>query len=114
MSPAAVRTLREAVPLCQRRRPQVQVRPGALYFGGGGLGLEGGLDRLAGQFAGGGDGEGLDAGEDVAVGGRLSSRLQLLGQEQGLLQEQGLQGRLGVEGRALGHSGSSSAWAALR
>jgi predicted cupin superfamily sugar epimerase len=81
-----------------------------LFFGGRGLGLQGGLDGLAGQLAGGGDGEGLDAGEDQAVGCGVGGLLQLLGQEQGLLEEQGLQGGLGVEGGALGHGSSLKAW----
>ena len=110
-SPAAVRTLRPARPLCHRRAGRRgSGGPAPLFFGGLGLGLQGGLDGLAGQFAGGGDGEGLDAGQDLAVGGGVGGGLQLLGEQEGLLDEQGLQGRLGVEGGALGHGGSSRAW----
>jgi hypothetical protein len=78
--------------LGQRRLPQpVQVRAGApFFFDRLGLGLEGGLDGLAGEFAGGGDGQGLDASEDLAIRGRLRGLLQLAGQEHGLLQDQGL------------------------
>src|SRR5262249_30255740 len=72
-----------------------------------GLGLEGGLDRLAGQFAGGGDGQGLDLGENLTVGGAVGRGLQLLGEQQRLLQEQGLQRGLGMGGSARGHGSSS-------
>jgi len=54
---------------------------GPLFFGPLGLGLERGLHGLAGQFPGGGDGQGLDAGEDLAVGGIVGGLLQLSGQE---------------------------------
>jgi hypothetical protein len=52
-----------------------------------GLGLQGGLDGLASQFASGGDGQSLDAGEDLAVGCGVGGLLQLLGEQQGLLNE---------------------------
>ena len=79
---------------------------GPLFFGPLGLGLEGGLHGLAGEFLGGGDGEGLDTADDLAVGGVIGGLLQLLGQEQGSLQYEGLEGRLGSES-ALSHGGSS-------
>jgi hypothetical protein len=61
--------------------------PAPLFFGRFGLRLQGGLDGLAGQFAGSGDGEGLDASEDLSVGGGVGGLLQLLGKQQGLLEE---------------------------
>src|SRR5262249_60440641 len=67
-------------------------------------GLEGGMDGLGGELAGGGDGQGLHPLEDLAVGGGVGGLLELAGQEQGLLQEQGFQGR-GCRKGARGHGG---------
>jgi len=83
-----------------------QVRPGALFFGRGGPGLERRLDGPAGQLPAGRDGGGLDGGEHPAVGRGVGGLLQLPGEQEGQLDEQGLQGRVGVEGAA-GHGGSS-------
>jgi hypothetical protein len=60
------------------------------------------LDGLAGQLAGGGDSQGLDLGEDVAVGGGVGGLLQLPGEQECLLDEEGLEGGLSAEG-ALAH-----------
>ena len=84
--------------------------PAPLFFGRLGLGLEGGLDGLAGEFAGGGDGQGLDARQNLAVGGGAGGGLQLLGQQERLLKEQGLERGVGVEGSARGQGGSSKGW----
>jgi hypothetical protein len=70
------------------------------------LRLQGGLDGLAGKFAGGRDGEGLDLGKDLTVGGLVGSLLQLPGEQERLLDDEGLEGALGPEG-AWGHGGSS-------
>jgi hypothetical protein len=64
------------------------VRPGTLFFGRLGLGLQGRFDRPAGEFAGGGDGQGLDAREDLAVRGGIGGGLQLLGEQQHLLDQE--------------------------
>jgi hypothetical protein len=45
-----------------------------------GLGLEGGLDGLTGEFLSGVDGGGLDAGEDLSVGSLVGGAFELLGQ----------------------------------
>jgi hypothetical protein len=50
-----------------------------LFFGRWGLGLEGGLNGLPGEFACGGDGQGLDPGQDLAIGSVVGGLLQLLG-----------------------------------
>src|SRR6185437_1582394 len=76
-----------------------------LFFGRRGLGLQGGLHGPAGEFAGGGDGQGLDAGQDLAVRGVVGGLLQLLGEQQRLLDQQRLQGGLGSK-RARVHGGS--------
>jgi hypothetical protein len=78
----------------------------AWFFGGLGLCLQGGLDGLAGEFAGGGDGEGLDLGEDLAIGGLVRGPLQLLGQKEGPFHDQGLQGGVRLES-VPGHDDSS-------
>jgi hypothetical protein len=61
---------------------------------------------MAGEFAGGGDGQGLHAAEDLAVRGGVGGGLELLGERQRLLDEQRLQGSFGLK-RALPHGGSS-------
>ena len=109
-SPAAVRTLRSAWPLrpgAVRRRRCV---PAPFFFGRLGLGRQGRLDGPAGEFADGGDGEGPDAGQDVAVRGRVGARLQLLGQEKRLLDPQRRQRGRGpkrawLQGSSLGRKG---------
>jgi hypothetical protein len=60
---------------------------------------------LSGQFAGGGDGQSLDLGQDLAIGGGVGSLLELFGKQQGLLDEQSLQGCFGSK-RARVHGGS--------
>jgi hypothetical protein len=62
--------------------------PAPLFFGRGGLGLQGGLDGAAGEFACGGDGQGFDARQDLPVGGVVGGPLQLSGEQQRLLQHQ--------------------------
>ena len=64
----------------------------------------------AGQLAGGGDGQGLDAGQDLAARRGVGGGPQLPGEQGGLLGEQGPQGRLGVGGGAPGQGGPSRAW----
>jgi hypothetical protein len=66
------------------------------------LQLEGGFDGLAGEFAGGGHGRGLDGGEDLPVRSIVGRLLELASQEQSLLDEQGFECRLRLE-RAAGH-----------
>jgi len=66
-----------------------------------GLGLQGGLDGPASEFAGAGDGQGLDLGQDLPIGGLIGGLLELAGQQEGLLNDQGFQGSVGLEGAGL-------------
>src|SRR5262249_9688561 len=72
-------------------------RPGTPFFGRVGLGLQGGLDGLAREFLSGEDGGGLDAGEDLPVGGLGGGAFELLGEQERLFEAKGLQRRFGLE-----------------
>jgi hypothetical protein len=72
--------------------------------------LEGGLNRLACEFACCLDGEGLDLGKDLAIRGGVSRLFELLGKQEGLLDDERLKRRLGMEGGALVHGDSFMAW----
>jgi hypothetical protein len=66
-----------------------------------GLGLQGSLDGLAGQFASAGDGQGLNLGQNLAVGGFVGGLLELAGQEESLLNDEGFERRASFKGAGL-------------
>jgi hypothetical protein len=67
------------------------------FFGPLGLGLEGRLERLAGQLPPGADGDEFGVGQDAAVGGGVGGGLEFAGHQQGLLDEKRFQGRAGFD-----------------
>jgi hypothetical protein len=63
--------------------------------------LQGSLDSPAGQFAGGGDGQGLDLGQDLAISSGVGGLLELASQQEGLLQDEDFQRATGFKGTVL-------------
>jgi hypothetical protein len=63
--------------------------------------LQSGLDSLAGKLSRGRDGDGLDVGQDLAIGSGVGGVLELTGQQESLLKDEGFQRGAGCKGTVL-------------